>query len=177
MQLSQPRSILPALLFLGATSCGNSSSDNANTPGDSDAPGACQDRASTGSVTQVDLRVNSPLPTAFTANCPYGAVSTLKAYLLDALPTGACELTVAASGVSGCCEGVPADQNPWLTIAYRETGLSLWLAEQGKMVLIPSTSPPVVAVSFSGAPVDRPYDTDGDGTDNLAEWCAGTLSY
>ena len=162
---------------LAVSACGPSSDNNANAPGDSDSPGACQDRASTGSVTQVDLRVNSPLPSVFTANCPHSAVSTLKAYLLDAVPNAACELAVASTGVTGCCEGVPADQNPWLTLVYRETVLNLYLAEQGKMVLLPSTSPPVVDVSFSSAPVDRPYDTDGDLVDNLAEWCAGTLSY
>jgi hypothetical protein len=155
---------------------GAATSADDRPPGDATSYGACVDRASTGSVTVVDLRVKSPLPTAITANCPRADVAKLKAYVFDALPTGACELQVAASGVSGCCENVPADQNPWLTLSYRETVLNLWLADQGKMFLLPSTSPPVVDISFANAAVDRPYDTDSDGVDNLSEWCAGTLS-
>jgi hypothetical protein len=159
------------------SSCGGG---NDGPPGDAAGDvgptyGPCEERPDPGSVTHVDLRVSSPLPAELSTGCAQGAVSDLSAYL--SIPTeDPCWLDVSSSGVTGCCAQVDADQNTYVDLNFRSSARALPLATQSKFMELPTTSPPVLGLTFAGITPDESwYDTDDDGTGNMTEWCAGTL--
>lgn len=157
--------VLFAALLVG---CGDG--DPGTGSGDGAGGDACSGSAC-GAV-RVTVAVDSPLPAELSCG---RSVAELDAFVLDVFDSGACFVSVSTAGVSGTCADVLADRNLQATLVFRHAGRQLPLAEQGRLLELPGTSPPTVTLSFSGVTVDTPYDSDSDGTDNLAEWCAGTL--
>lgn len=137
------------------------------------APGACEPKDGAPPFASVDLQVESPLPDGLTQACS-GNPADLDAILLGATATGGCALNVDTTGVSGCCPNVAINQVAQLTLVYRRSGPTP-LAEQTKAVTLDDTGPSVVTVSFAGATLDAPYDSNGNSIKDLIEWCSGSL--
>ncbi len=168
------RVLIYFIVLLGG--CGENDNNEFLPSGDADPTyGPCEERASSGSVTSVDLRIESPLPGSFTTGCARGVVTDLEAYILvDVLSP--CFVDVAAAGVSGCCPNIPAGKNYSIVMVYRDGPSRKNLAEQiDSFVELPTASAPVMSLSFAGAVDESQYDADHDGTGNLTEWCNGTL--
>lgn len=122
-----------------------------------------------------ELLIDSPLPDALGSACAR-APSGLEALLLGAYAEGTCELTIASESVSGTCTNVAVNQNPALTLLYRTRGSRIPIAEQNRVLEIPEDKAGgSIDVTFAGRALERPYDSDSDGTDNASEWCAATL--
>ena len=63
-----------------------------------------------------------------------------------------------------------------MTLVFRPAGRVETLGEQSRLLEIPSTSGPIVDLSFAGELLDTTlFDGDGDAISNRDEWCAGTL--
>ena len=154
-------------LFLSVVvaGCGG---DNGGGSGGIGGYGPCEVRAANGPVTEVDLLINSPLPVELSGQCAQGDPSTLQAFL--SLGAQSCVVSVDASGAQGCCPAIAADQNFDAVITYRVAASFTTLVDQSLFVQLPSTSEPVVTLSFAGRPV-----TLSSAVDNLTPWCAGTL--
>jgi len=152
-----------AAILMAACGSDPEQSNDGGGGGPSYAP--CEVRASSGSVSVVDLAVDSPLPDELGALCASSDPAQLDAMLL--IPNQpACMLTVSASGAQGCCPGVTANQNPVLTLVYRVFARTAPVGEQLKTVELPTTSQPVVPLSFAGTPL-------GNFDQNRTSWCSG----
>ncbi len=167
-------------LLMAVASCAGGSGDSGgagggDAPSDGDGAGgdqrifaACAPHASTGAVTHVDVDVAFNLPPELSVGA--GCVGD-PALLEGLLVFGAqgCLVDVDSSGVSGCCTDVEADANYNAVLTYRVAASFATLGEQTVWLELPSTSDPVVPLSFTGVAITP------DASGNLDAWCAGTL--
>ena len=127
------------------------------------------------SLDSATLILNSPLPTEFGTSCSMGSVSDLNVFMVVASRSGSCPMQISSSSITGTCSGITDNQSHWVDLYFEDKISGFRLGMQGKMVSVPEGVSESVSVSFSGIAMDRPYDSDGDDIDNVAEFCAGTL--
>lgn len=139
----------------GGGSGGGGASGGSAGSGGSDAGAPCQGAGgSSGHVTQVDIALDSPLPPELSTQCPQGDPTQLEGMLL--LGAKACTgMTVSGERITGCCPNIPADQNYTVTLTFRVRSTQSPVGEQSKLLQLPSNSPPVVPLSFSGVAVEN----------------------
>ena len=161
------KSWMVVVALCGAAGCG---AEGDSSSGTEEVVGCGASSAST-----VALQVDTPLPAILRGNCAAGAMDILQIFMtIPGEPS--CFLRIEDARVVGCCPDVATNQSVWVDLFFRETAGGNALGGVGRQLDLPTTSDANVMVDFSDAQFSGgDYDSDGDGVENVTEFCAGTL--